>query len=458
VAGAGVLLAWTQADGGHTWLYRGGLTALAIGVALVLAHVVLAPRGFTARILALPPLPHLGRISYGVYLWHWPIFLAATSERTGLEGTALFLARCGAVLLVATASYRLVELPVRSRSWLRPPSLAIPSASAGFAGCALLVALVTSVPGPVGPGSGQEESLGSTTGGGLADLARATPARPPDGAGGGSHSTEKVSETASPRRLEHEHLRRPGRPVVVDVFGDSLATSLVANLPEHPQLDFRDRTLMGCGVTLTAPFRYYGHTYPTVWRSCRPWVRLWKLAIGRDDPDVVLILVGRWETMDRVLDGRWTHVGRSDLDAHLRERLGRAISIAGSHGARVVLATQPFNRRGERTDGSLFPEDDPVRVRRWNGLLRQVARTRPDVVVLPFGQRVSPGTSFTWTAGGVTMRTDGVHLSSDGVRLRIAPWLFPRLVRMVPPVTDERVGATEGGGPALSRAYAARGP
>jgi hypothetical protein len=216
------------------------------------------------------------------------------------------------------------------------------------------------------------------------------------------------------------------------VFGDSIAASLVQQLPRSSRLDIRDRSLVGCGVTLAAPYRYFGHTYPTVWPICRPWARLWRQAIARDDPDVAFILVGRWETMDRLLAGRWRHVGQATFDAYLRERLRAAIRIAGSHGARVVLATEPYNRRGEQPDGSIWPEDVPVRVERWNDLLRGVAATRPGVEVAEFGRLVSPGSGFTWTARGIMMRTDGVHLSPDGVRARIAPWLFPRLLGWAP--------------------------
>jgi hypothetical protein len=220
--------------------------------------------------------------------------------------------------------------------------------------------------------------------------------------------------------------------VVVDVFGDSVAWSLAVNLPRHPRLDIRDRSMLGCGVTLTAPYRYFGHTYPTVWRSCLPWVRLWKRAVLRDDPDVALILVGRWETMDRVLDGRWTHVGDPAFDAHLTRRLDLAISLAGSHGAKVLLGTEPYNRRGEQADGSLFPEDRPERVTAWNKLLRRVAATHPHVEVLDVGGRISPDGSFSWTAGGMQMRTDGLHLAPEGVTGWVAPWLFPRLLAAAP--------------------------
>ena len=122
-------------------------------------------------------------------------------------------------------------------------------------------------------------------------------------------------------------------------------------------------------------------------RDCRDWPNLWRRAIAADDPDVALILVGRWETMDRILDGRWSHVGEPAFDAYLRSELELAIATAGAHGARVLLATAPYNRRGEQLDGSLFPEDHPERVTAWNALLRDVAADHRDVGVVDFGAR-----------------------------------------------------------------------
>lgn len=427
-----VVGAWTRFTGDDSALYQGAMTAFGVAVALVLAHVALVPEGVTARLLSLAPLTSLGRISYGVYLWHWPIFLAVGSERSGLHGWPLFLTRCCLTLAIAATSYVVLERPIRSGAWLRRPSRAVPGALIGVVGCALLVAVVTTVPGPLDPARAAdfETSLGR---GGLTDLAAvardSTDGSDPTGEGPAANQPETDGHRGT---TLHAHHRRPGRPVVVDVFGDSMATTLVAGLPSHPGLDVRDRTLVGCGVTLKAPYRYFGHTYPTVWRSCRPWVRLWQAAIAQDDPDVALILVGRWETMDRMLDGRWTHVGEPDFDAHLRSRLQTAIRIAGSQGARVMLATEPYNRRGEQADGSLFPEDVPIRVTAWNHLLRSVAAADRGVVLAELGHRVTPGSEFSWTAGGLMMRTDGVHLAPEGVRRWIAPWLFRLLDRWAP--------------------------
>ena len=251
----------------------------------------------------------------------------------------------------------------------------------------------------------------------------------------GDRGKDRSRKTTKPRQSRPEpplHHRRPGQPVVVDVFGDSVAWTLVTYLPSHPELDVRDHTLMGCGISRTAPFRYFGRLYAGLMPTCRDWPRIWRAAIARDDPDVAFILVGRWETMDRVLDGRWTHIGDPEFDAHLRSELDLAIRVAGARGAHVLLATEPYNRRGEKLDGSLYPEDEPKRVTDWNELLRSVASSHPNVKVIEFGERVSPGGRFSWTAGGYQVRSDGLHLTPSGVQGWIAPWLLPQLVGAVP--------------------------
>ena len=408
--------AWTHAEGGDTRMYRGGLAVMAVAVAVVIAHVVLVPRGWSARLLSTPPLVLVGRISYGIYLWHWPLFIAMNAERTGLQGPALFATRFLVTLAVAWLSYVVVERPIRTGALsgrLRVANGA--GALAGVATVAVLVVVTTAVP----PRLAQADSAlpgQPGTKDGIDAVGSPRPVHAPRGRGG-----------KAPR---HRH-PLAGRTPVVDVFGDSVAWTLVTYLPTQADLDVRDRTMLGCGVARTAPYRYFGQTYDVVARDCQAWPVRWRRAIAVDDPDVALILVGRWETMDRMLDGEWSHVGSPAFDSYLRSELGLAITTAGAHGAQVVLATEPYNRRGEQLDGSLYPEDQPERVTAWNTLLRDVADDHPGTRVLELGDRVSPGGEFTWTAGGVQIRSDGLHLTPSGVQEWIAPWLLPQLRALV---------------------------
>ena len=415
--------AWTHATGGDRWLYHGGILLAALAVAAVLANLAIAPDGLAARMLSVPLLPALGLVSYGVYLWHWPVFLVVDGQRTGLMGTPLWLLRCAITIAIACASYLLVERPIRHLRGLQPTRVTFAAAAAAL----VAVALLPFAPGlepPPPQASGGAIADAQPVGGLqrlLADQTKSPQAHP---LGTGNTGGSRVVTAAAPRRW------RPGTPLVVDVFGDSLPWSLVQALPARRGIDVRDRTILGCGIVLSAPYQYFGQTYPNVYRICRGWSGHWRQALTNDHPHLAVVMVGRWETMTRMFHGRWRAVGDPVYDGYLRRRLHHAIEVAGSTGARVVLATLPYNRRGERPDGGLFPEDEPARVTAWNRLLPQVAAQHPGVAVLDIGHRISPEDTYTATAGGYPMRTDGLHLAPDGVRHWVAPWLYPRLVKL----------------------------
>src|SRR4029079_4471160 len=93
------------------WLNHGGFAAVAcLWVALIVAALLPGP---VRALLSTRPLPAIGRISYGLYLFHWPIFLALSEERTGLDGVRLLVVRLATTGAVAAASYRWIERPIR---------------------------------------------------------------------------------------------------------------------------------------------------------------------------------------------------------------------------------------------------------------------------------------------------------------------------------------------------------
>jgi len=93
------------------FLYLGGFTLVASLSLAVVASAVYAP---AAPLLSARPLAALGRISYGVYLWHLPLFVLADTYVPPFPGRDA--AKFAAAIAVAAISFRFVERPFLSRS------------------------------------------------------------------------------------------------------------------------------------------------------------------------------------------------------------------------------------------------------------------------------------------------------------------------------------------------------
>lgn len=100
--------------------YRGGIFAASICTAILIASM-LAPNSPVARAGEFAPLRYIGTRSYGIYLWHWPIYVMIQTAFPAAAGTGgawtQSIAALIVTLLVCEASYRFVEEPVRERGF-----------------------------------------------------------------------------------------------------------------------------------------------------------------------------------------------------------------------------------------------------------------------------------------------------------------------------------------------------
>jgi hypothetical protein len=121
------------ATGESSWLFPWGLIGVDISVAALIAVIVLLPRCPAARLVSVRPLRAIGKISYGLYLWHFPCFLWLDESSTGLTGFRLLVLRVAVTFGVAAISFVAIEQPIRRRRvprWLwRPLIPAAPAAA-----------------------------------------------------------------------------------------------------------------------------------------------------------------------------------------------------------------------------------------------------------------------------------------------------------------------------------------
>lgn len=95
------------------FLYRGGMLLLSLNTAILTACIC-NPKSKLGRLLSWKPLRLIGKRSYGIYLWHYPIIILSTppSQIGQVNGLRIFL-QLLATFIIAELSYRYIEMPIQ---------------------------------------------------------------------------------------------------------------------------------------------------------------------------------------------------------------------------------------------------------------------------------------------------------------------------------------------------------
>ncbi|MCU1452456.1 MAG: acyltransferase family protein, partial [Acidimicrobiales bacterium] len=378
LAAAGLGLAWTRLDGASSTLYRGGLLACGIAATVVLLDVTTPGASPLRRALSLAPLRWLGLVSYGLYLWHWPIYQYLQPGWHGLEGWSLVAVRVGASLAAAAVSFVVLERPVRRGALGRLGTRTLTPIAVGLAALALVI----------GTRGALDPAIHVPGGGRIA--ARYT-----------------VGPVTAPKVL---------------VVGDSVAFALAFDglVPHAGELGLRviDAARIGCTLMLDV-----GHPVDASIRNCSP---EWPALVDSTRPDVVLVLFGGFTGVVPVdVGGRSVWPCDPAYDQRWRSRLDAAVATLSARGATVVLATAPT------ASARIIKGDHPAlfdqRQQCSNRVLADVARRNPHARLADLAAWTCP----VWPAcatdlGGVELRPDGIHFRGPGAQPPTR-WLAPQL-------------------------------
>ena len=418
VAGTGALALmvfwWATVPQASRWLYEGGFAVHACLTVVVIAAARQA--GPFARALAWRPLAAVGLLSYGIYLFHWPIYLWLSPERTGLSTAPLLALRLTVTLALAGASYLLLERPIRygrrtPRVW--PRVAAIGTAAALVAG-AFTITWTTPAP---------EVTL-TALGDAPSPIALATP----------------ITTRVHPARSIAAHARNAIRPVVmyrkpmtirplrVLVVGDSVGITLGRGFELWARASggtvVDNIALKYCPLGRTLPAQQGMAMNESLGRC--DWTQRWAEAVRDFDPDVVVVMFSIWEASPRRLpDGGWQQPGDAAFDRWQLSEYQAAADTLSARGAALVWMNAPCVRDGPVTPGTALYTVDRVTI-------PKLARSRAGVHPVDLEHAICPHDAFSNSFGSVTdFRPDGGHFSDRGA-LAVANWAMPFVLGQAP--------------------------
>ncbi len=409
--------------GGYVYRWLLPLVSI-ISLVAILAAVHPAAVGFR-RILSWSPLVEVGKRSYGLYLWSWPIFVML--DATGGE-VRPFITAMLVTVVVTELSYRYLETPIRTGAigrWTRDRA---PVTYAPLAGGALLIGCLVLYYANV-------QQFNRFVGGDDAAFALATEA-PTDSAPG--DASAPAAETAPSGSVAVTSVP-PSTPVAavaepvassanLAIVGDSQANALAINLPDGIGTVFPEvvnGSVDGCSVYDSGGVRS-AVRFSNDFSICDGWQDQW--ASAASGSDVALVVVGAWDVFDiedgATIYGFDTAEGDQFFIANLRSGIDALLAEGASVALLPVACMRPVDVDGAGVR-ALPERGDDARVAHVNELLGEAAaQYGPEVELLDGPDEWCNDEAIATDLG---YRWDGVHVYKPGANLiytKIAPQLL----------------------------------
>lgn len=368
------------------WVFLGGSVLFSILICLIIVAVEVWPGSVFAEFLSWKPIVWIGELSYGIYLWHWPIFVFLNEERTGWNELVLLVVRLTLTVGLATISYYFIEQPIRTQKLqkrlghtksIAAWSLALPVTVA-------VVVLATLGIKPVTDAKSGSQ-LDTTTGSGDKKIA---------------------------------------------VVGDSVGYGLAFQFPagSYPGVSVTGSAKIGCGTAeqwLVVNGVRQSQDNP----ECRDVFSGWENAVKSSNAKVVVWSMGGWDVYDHYVDGKVLKEQSPEYARYYRSRLEKGLAAFGPKTQVFIPKVACYDQPKFEVEGQdlALDRNDPARAKALNAIIDDFAKAHSDRVhaVDPSSWLCKDGKPIEKIDGKV-MREDGVHYTSDGAK-KFWAWLMPQL-------------------------------
>jgi peptidoglycan/LPS O-acetylase OafA/YrhL len=448
------LVLWTGLAFTEATMFPGWLAALpVIGTMLVIAGGTVSPARGVERILATRPFQWIGKLSYSLYLWHWPVLMIVPGWVGHELSVPQNLGLLEVAALLSVGTYLMIEDPVRASTVLarRPPLVSVglgASLVAVTVGMASWLLAANALPGEqiadIAPSieiASEDEVLREVAAG---EFVTEWPAQPPRirnlAYSDACDVSRKDTESAACVHGDPEAER------TVVVFGDSHAAMWI---PAFDEIGKRNHwrviqlTKPGC---IAPDFRNYSNSLGREYTECAEY-RDWAIGkIGEIKPDMVIVTSARHGVV-RSNDGKPTQRG---IEGAWREGLGSILQrLTPLAGKVVVLGDMAYpNEKGidcltanpGHADACNTPREDAV-LADHNAMEAEVSAENGAtyVDVIPW---FCTDTTCPAVIADLTVRRDSMHVAEN-----YAVWLSGVLADATglvpPPGPDGEPGTPE---------------
>ena len=409
-------------DDTSTWLYHGGFLAISVLAACVVLATVTTDRSGAFDWLGGQPWGWIGRRSYGIYLWHWPVILfVGPAMGLDIARTPLIVVQLTVTLVLAEMSFRLVEQPVR-----RSVAPTIRTVSAWSVGALAVAAIgVVGLSAPTDRRLEQRSSVVLP----VDDIVVVSTTSPVE-------SEQELPAPPPASRVEGAPIDAPtGAPGVPPVrrlvlLGDSAAFSLAEQFDPSiaPLWDVQAVVQVGCPLTPGVTMDAGSSTPNPLDPNCVDWRELWPAYLSALDPEIVVVVIGAWEVLDHRVDGRDIRFPSPEWDELIATTLASAADAAATTGVPVVFFDVAC-MGGPSSNPGTTARSDPARTAAVNRHLDDLDEARGGLTIAHVSTVVCPTGVDGLEIDGTPVRYDGVHYTSVGANL-VWPWVFEQLERI----------------------------